>query len=147
MKPKCFELDSYDKKERRKKNPLTKDTVCSICDFPIDPKSKNGWFDHVAKAEHLLLRNIYSKEKMKKMEISNIEDYKEILFRLLNIHHHFEEALQDGACNDEVRDFMVDNLNDMYDNFADLRTDIEKVNIPKKPFARKPFPEKIIAFL
>ena len=48
---------------------------------------------------------------------------------------------------DEVRDFMLDNLNDMYDNFADLKTDIEKVIVPKKPFARKPFPEKIIAFL
>ena len=60
------------------------------------------------------------------MEISNI-DYEEILFRLLNIHHHFEEALQDGVYYDEVRDFMLDNFNDMYDNFADLKTDIEKV--------------------
>ena len=74
---------------------------------------------------------------MKKTEISNIEDYKEILFRLLNIHHHFQVALRDGASNDEIRDFMVDNLNDMYDNFADLRIDIEKVIIPKKPFVHK----------
>ena len=83
------------------------------------------------------------------MEISNIEDYKKILFILLNIHHHFEAALQDGACNDEIRDFMVDNLNDMYDNFADLKTDIEKVIIAKKPFSYKSqlFSEKIIAFL
>ena len=71
------------------------------------------------------------------MEISNIEDYKEILFRLLNIHHHFQVALQDGAYNDEIRDFMVDNLNDMYDNFSDLRIDIEKVIIHKKPFVHK----------
>ena len=59
MKPKFFELDSYDKKELRKKTPLTKDTVCSICDFPIDPKSENDWF------EHFFLRNIYSKEMEK----------------------------------------------------------------------------------
>ena len=49
-----------------KKTPLAKNTVCSICHFPIDPESENGWFDHVAKAEHLFLRNIYSKEEMKK---------------------------------------------------------------------------------
>ena len=53
-------------KRSGEKNPLTKDTVCSICDFPIDPESENGWFDHVAKAEHLFPRNIYSKEEMKK---------------------------------------------------------------------------------
>ena len=65
------------------------------------------------------------------MEISNIEDYKEILFRLLNIHLHFQVDLQDGAYNNEIRDFVVDNLNDMYGNFADLRIDIEKVIVPK----------------
>ena len=129
------------KKNGEKKNPFTEATVCSICDFPIDPESENGWFDHVAKAERFFLRNIYSKEEMKKVEISNIEDYKEILFRLLNIHHHFQVALQDGAYNDEIRDFMVDNS-------ADLRIDIEKVIIPKKLFVHKSelFSEKIIAF-
>lgn len=119
MKPKCFELDSYDKKEWIKNNPLTRDAVCTICDFPMDPESESGWFDHAAKTEHLILRNIYSTEEMEKMEISNIDDCKGILFCLLNIHHHFQVALQDGTYNDEIKHLMVENLNGMYDNFSD----------------------------
>ena len=51
------------------------------------------------------------------MNISNIEDYKEILYRLLNMHDHFETALQDGVINDEIRDFMVEDLGDTYKTF------------------------------
>ena len=115
------------------KNPLTKDITCSVCDFLIKPDAENCWFDHVAKAEHLFLRNIYWNDETKKMKLFGISDYKEIWIHLLNIYHHFQVALQDGISSDEVRGFISDKLNDMYDNFADLRIDIEKVTLPKKP--------------
>ena len=41
----------------------------------MDPYFKNGWLDHVIKAEHFFLRNIYDDDQMKKMEIDNTEDY------------------------------------------------------------------------
>ena len=43
---------------------MTSETTCSICDFPLEPESKNGWFDHVVKAEYLFLKNIYSESEM-----------------------------------------------------------------------------------
>ena len=52
-------------KNCRKENPVTDETVCSICDFPLDPYSENGWFDDVVISEHLFLRNIYSPLEMK----------------------------------------------------------------------------------
>lgn len=83
------------------------------------------------------------------MNISNIEDYKEILYRLLNMHDHFETALQDGVINDEIRDFMVEDLGDTYKTFPDLRKDIKKIVVPKKTFSNKSqlFSDKVIAFL
>ena len=67
IKPKFFELD-FDKKQYWKKhNPLTDSTACGICDFPLDTFGDNGWFEHVAKSEHLFLRNTYSDEEMKQM--------------------------------------------------------------------------------
>lgn len=48
----------------KKKNPVTSETTCSICDFPLEPGSENGWFDHVVKAEYLFLKNIYSESEM-----------------------------------------------------------------------------------
>ena len=76
-----------------KKNPVTKETTCAICDFPLSAEVENGWFEHVAKAEYLFLRNIYSESEMKSMEILDIKNYKEILDRILDLHHHFETAL------------------------------------------------------
>ena len=55
------------------KNPVKKDILCCLCDFPIDPKINNGWLDHVIKAEYLFLENIYSDEEMKKMKIETVE--------------------------------------------------------------------------
>ena len=72
------------------------------------------------------------------MNISNIEDYKEILYCLLNMHNHFGTALQDGVINDEIRDFMVEDLGDTYKTFPDLRKDIEKIVVPEKYFLTNP---------
>ena len=49
------------------------DSLCCLCDFPIDPKIKNEWLDHVIKAEYFFLENIYSDEEMKKMKVETIE--------------------------------------------------------------------------
>lgn len=127
MKPKFFELDSFKKKECRKRNPVTIDALCSICDFPLNPEAENGWFNHVIKAAHLFLRNIYSESEIKFMNISNIESYREILYCLLNTYHHFETAVQDGIINDKIRDFMVGDLGDTYETFQELKKDIEKI--------------------
>ena len=83
------------------------------------------------------------------MNISCIEDYKDILFRLLNIHHPFEKALQDDVINDEIRDFMVEDLSDTYETFSSLRRDIEKIVVPKNPFSNRfqLLSDKVVAFL
>ena len=83
------------------------------------------------------------------MNISNIDDYKDILYHLLKGHQHFEVALQEGIVTDKTKIFMSDNLSGFYDTFANLRIDIEKIVVPKKPFVHKHqlFSDKIIAFL
>ena len=63
---KILEVDIDRKLEFIRKNPIKKDALCCLCDFPIDPRINNGWLDHVLKAEYLFLENIYSNEEMKK---------------------------------------------------------------------------------
>lgn len=53
IKPNFFELDWEKKRDWRKKNPLTETIVCIICNLPLDIEARNGWFNHVAKSEHL----------------------------------------------------------------------------------------------
>ena len=45
-------------KEYLEKTMLTSETLCCLCDFPLNPRLENGWANHVFKAEHLFLENI-----------------------------------------------------------------------------------------
>ena len=116
-----------------KKNTVNYQTKCTICDFPLVAEAKNGWFEHVVQAEHLLLRNNYSCEEMQSMGIFDGEDYKDILYRLVDLHSYFETALQDSVINDEISDFTLEDLNNSYETFEELRKDIEHISVPKKP--------------
>ena len=115
----------------------------------MDPQADNGWLDHVTKADHLFLKNIYDQDQMKKMEIENLEDYRYIIYRLLNIFEELEEAFESRTMTDTVMDFLRGDLSEAYETFEHLREDIEKIQVPKKPFARKTeiFKEKMLAFL
>ena len=57
-KPRSYELEYIQKGYFKGKNPLTKENLCRICGFPIDPYLDNGWFEHIVKAEHHFLKNI-----------------------------------------------------------------------------------------
>lgn len=131
-----------------KKNPVKTETVCSICELPLEAESENCWLDHVVKAEHLFLKNIYSESEMKSMDILDIENYKEIFYCLFDVYHHFEVALQDGFINEEIKKFMTEDLSYTYETFQELRQEIEKIVVPKRIFSHKNnnFSDKIITF-
>ena len=80
------------------------------------------------------------------MSIENKENYEE---KPIEFYHLFESALQEGEMCDEVRDFLLQDLDNCYSTFQDLREEINQISIPKKRFASKktPFSEKLIAFL
>ena len=95
-------------------------TIYSICDFSICPFADKGWFDSLSNFEHLFLQIIYFYKQMKSMEIDNIEEYKQNLYRLLNILADFEDALEHGQRNEEVLDFITEDLGDAYNAFSAL---------------------------
>ena len=83
------------------------------------------------------------------MSIDDVDEYKENLYRFLNILIDFEDALQHGNATEEVMDFIREDLCGAYDTFSSLRQAIQKISPPKRPFSRKQelFHEKIVAFL
>lgn len=70
-----LELDNFEKEKFREQNCMNPNSKCSICDFPLQPRVKDGWCDHVIRSEYLFLENIYSKSEMKKMGIIDFEFY------------------------------------------------------------------------
>ena len=87
-------------------------TICSICGFLLNVDS-DGWFDLVVKCEHLFLRNIYTFNDLKEMDIKTEEKYSEILNRPLEFDPSLEKALDDGDVSGEVSTFLVEDLNDV----------------------------------
>ena len=70
--------------EFKQNNPLTNETLCCLCDFPMDPRAENGWANHVFKADHLFLENIYTWKQMVAMGIDNFEHYLQKLNKILD---------------------------------------------------------------
>ena len=56
-----------------------------MCDFPIEPRATNGWADHVFKAEHLFLENIFTQKEMTSMGIDKFEHFSKKLNKILDM--------------------------------------------------------------
>ena len=101
---KIIELDVDENEEFRRNNLLTKQTLCCLCDFPIEPRAENGWAQHVFKAEHLFLENIYSKKQMDQMGIKNFETFSLKLNKILDNVDLFCQSLESESYRQQNND-------------------------------------------
>ena len=92
-KHKFIELKLEDKADFKHKNLKTKETFCCLCDFPIESRVKNGWREHMFKAEYLFLENIYSEKQTKLIGIDNFETYSKKLDKILDKLNSFSECI------------------------------------------------------
>ena len=91
---KILELEIDFKTEFKQNNPLAKKTLCCLCDFPMDPRAKNGWANHVFKAERLFLEHIYSQKQMVLMGIAKFEHFSKKLNKILDDLNSFCASIQ-----------------------------------------------------
>ena len=70
------------------------------------------------------------------MTIESEEKYSEIVHKVLEYYPVFEEALEDcdeyNEICEEVKDFLVDYLNDAYDDLKELKENIQCIEVSKK---------------
>ena len=75
IKPKFFELDDTKKQIFMKENLIVNSkTICLICGLLQDVEG-DRWFEFVVKCEHLSLRNIYTSNELKQIDIETEEKY------------------------------------------------------------------------
>ena len=75
IKPKFFELDDTKKQIFMKENLIVNSkTICLICGLLQDVEG-DSWFEFVVKCEHLSLRNIYTSNEHKQIDIETEEKY------------------------------------------------------------------------
>lgn len=117
---KIIELDVDEKEVFRRKNLLTKQTLCYLCDFPIERRAENGWAQHVFKAEQRFLENIYSKKQIDQMGIKNFETFSLKLKKILDNIDLFCQSLEIESYQQQSND--DDEIENIIDKIKKIRT-------------------------
>lgn len=127
---KIIELDVDEKEVFRRKNLLTKQTLCYLCDFPIERRAENGWAQHVFKAEQRFLENIYSKKQIDQMGIKNFETFSLKLKKILDNIDLFCQSLEIESYQQQSND--DDEIENIIDKIKKIRTTITTQLADKK---------------
>ena len=102
---KVLKLDEETKMDFRTLNPQTNETICTICDFPLNPRVENELAKHIFKAEYLFLENIFSQKQLVKLKIENFERY---CLKLNKILDNFDEFCK--SVNQEADDEIIEKI-------------------------------------
>ena len=81
------------------------------------------------------------------MDIGTTEKYCNIIYRLLELSPRFERALNIGDMPDDFKNFMIEDLENVYTNLSELKEDIDHIGILKRLFTKIHFLDNIITFI
>ena len=157
-KNKKIELSIQEKKDYEVKNPIDwENGICEICTFPLDVKpsekvnsKKITYGDFIIQKEHKFLRNVLSKEDLKKSEsIKSLESFHEKFRKYIRICIFAEDSLKTlnefSECfHEELIDFINENFEEI-ENFEELKELISEVKVKSKSKISK-FNMQIYAF-
>ena len=73
---------------------------------------QKSWYNFIIQCEHLFLRNIYSEVDLKRMGVSNIDDYLLTIEKLRSLYSDLENALNGRDLSEELSNFMREDLKD-----------------------------------
>ena len=90
-KNKVLELDEKQKNDYLQNN---KPDLCCICDFSMDSRAPHGWFEHICKAEHLFLENLYETREMFHMGILDFDIFFGKVAKILDKTDEFCESIK-----------------------------------------------------
>ena len=66
------------------------------------------------------------------MKIDDIEEYYQIIDRLVKVFPEVENALGRGDMSEEFKNFLLEDLNDQYPTLRKMKDDINHIILPKK---------------
>ena len=89
IKSNNLEIPNILRIEYNRNNPITADTKCCICNFPLDVAPKGlkfegndmSYLDFLIQKEHAFIRNIFDENELKKSKnLANLETYHSAMF-------------------------------------------------------------------
>ena len=73
---------------------------------------QKSWYNFIIQCEHLFLRNIYSEVDLRRMGVSNIDDYLLTIEKLRSLYSDLENALNGRDLSEELSNFIREDLKD-----------------------------------
>ena len=127
-------------------------TTCCICGFLLNVEVKDEhkrWYNFEVQREHLFLRNIFTPNELKEMRIDNIEEYYQIIDRLVELFPEIENVPDTGDMSKEFKNFLLEDFNDQHSTLREMKDYINHIVLPKKLFFENKFnfSDKIISFI
>ena len=118
-KNKVLELDEKQKNDYMQNN---KRGTCYICDFPMESRAPNGWFENVCRGEHLFLENLYKTKEMFQMEILNFEIFMDKVANILDKVDEFCESIEREHLGNIIAGKDWDEINAIVDKIKKTKT-------------------------
>ena len=138
-----LEIPQTEKIKYERLNPLTADTKCVICHFPMQKQIKGleydeneqSYLDFLIRKEHSFIGNIFDEKELKQCKnISTLKNYHEAMSLYCNIIKNAEQEIKCISCYDQIyddrlRDFLKENAPAYEDDIVRLVEDIKEVKI------------------
>ena len=102
-----------------RQNPITAESICKICHFPINVSPKGlsfkqnemSYLDFLIRKEHSFIRNIFSKEELKKSKnISTLESYQSAMELFIHLVKIAENEIKNVDSYDIIYDEKLENF-------------------------------------
>ena len=134
---KVLEFDENLKDEFMQKN---KPDICCICDFPMESRAPKCWFEHVCRAEHLFLENVYEAKQLYQMGILEFDNFFAKVQKLLDKTDEFCESIEKEN---------LGNINSGKDNteIEEIVEKIKKIKTSKDDKSNDCSKKKVIGYL
>ena len=110
-------LTNADSTQYRRRNPITSDTKCAICDFGIEVEPKGlkykennmSYLDFLIKKEYSFLKNIFDENDLKESKsICNLENYHDKMQLFLHLIKVSEIELKSASFFSEISDDLLE---------------------------------------
>ena len=110
-------LTNADSTQYRRRNPITSDTKCAICDFGIEVEPKGlkykennmSYLDFLIKKEYSFLKNIFDENDLKESKsICNLENYYDKMQLFLHLIKVSEIELKSASFFSEISDDLLE---------------------------------------
>ena len=143
IKPGNLEIPPLKKLKYERENPLTSESKCAICHFPmkINPKglsfTKNdmSYLDFLIRKEHTFIRNIFDEKELKKSRnICTLEAYQAAMELYIHLLRVVESEIKvvdscEMIFDNKLREFLMENAPAYEYDLPGLLSDIKSVEI------------------